>query len=88
MTEGRFEQKGFKRWCVQANACDEAVDVDACVETLRSTDRTDCVYDPVAGQACFDALREVTCLDVGLEVRVIDVPRDCEDTWVCGGGEP
>lgn len=84
MTEARFERKGWKRWCQQANNCDPGVDVDTCIETLRSTERTDCVYDPVAAETCFDALVSVTCIDLGLDVRVIDVPESCEQTWVCG----
>lgn len=86
MSEDRFERKGFERWCLQAANCDAAVDVPTCRDTLESTDRSDCVYDSVAAEQCFDALRSVTCIDLGLEVRVIDVPEACEQTWICGEG--
>lgn len=85
MSEDRFENVGLRRWCLQSNACDSDVDPDACMETLRSQDRAGCSFDPVAAQACHDALRSGVCIDVGLEVRVLDVPESCEETWVCGG---
>ncbi len=86
MTEDRFERRGIERWCVQAHNCDDQVDVDACVDTMRSTDRSGCVYDPEAAASCYEALIEVTCLEMGLGVRVIEVPPSCARTWICGEG--
>lgn len=83
-SEERFLVKGVGRWCDLSAQCAGTFTAEACVDVIRSTDRSGCDYDPVAGEQCFGELAAATCVeDDLLDVRYLDVPASCEATWVC-----
>ena len=61
--EERFLVDGIDRWCEQSSACSGTFEPTACVDELRSQDRTGCTYDDAAGKQCFEDLETAECLD-------------------------
>lgn len=83
-SEERFLVKAVGRWCELSAQCAGTFDAQACVDVIRSTDRTGCDYDPVAGEQCWTELAEATCVeDDLLDVRYLDVPPACEAAYLC-----
>lgn len=87
-SEERFEVKAVDRWCELSAACAGTFDAETCVDVIRTTDRTGCTYDPVAGRDCFDQLPDAACVeDDVLDVRYLDVPEACELAYTCSAQE-
>ena len=82
--EKRFEVVGIERICEQASACAGTYDASACVDLLRTTDRSKCDYDPKAARSCADAVEEARCVEVEpFAVSELEVPEDCQAAYDC-----
>ena len=86
--EERFLVDGVDRWCEHSAACSGTFEPEACVDVLRSQDRTGCTYDEDAGKRCYDELETAECFDDPLlDLAVLVVPESCERAYACEGDE-
>ena len=75
---------GVDRWCERSAECAGTFEVDACVDVFRTTDRSDCTYDPEMGKACYDELQEAACIeDELLGTSTLEVPESCDLAYLC-----
>lgn len=83
--EERFLVEGIDLWCEQSSACSGTFEPQACVDELRSQDRTGCTYDEDAGKRCYEELETAQCFDDPLlDLPVLVVPESCELAYDCG----
>jgi hypothetical protein len=83
-SEERFLVRGVERWCDRSAECAGTFEPDACIDAFRTTDRSDCTYDPEMGEACYDALEEAACVeDELLGTFTLEVPEACDATYAC-----
>ena len=86
MTEERFVVDGFQLWCERSADCTGTFEVDACIDVMRSTDRSSCSFDSAAAQQCTAELEDAKCVDDPLlDLPVLQVPESCDAVWTCGG---
>ena len=86
-SEKRFEAVAVEQLCEAAAACAGTYDAAACVDHLRTTDRSACDYDPAAAKACAGAIEGAACVDVEpFALRELEVPGDCQAAYDCSGG--
>jgi hypothetical protein len=86
--EKRFEVVGIERICEQASACAGTYDAAACVDALRTTDRSECDYDPAAAKACANTVEEARCVArEPFAVQELELPEDCQAAYDCPGAD-
>jgi hypothetical protein len=86
--EKRFEVVGIERLCEQASACAGTFDAAACVDHLRTTDRSTCDYDPAAAKACANDVEAAPCVPVEpFAMSALEIPEDCQAAYVCPGAD-
>lgn len=85
-SEERFLTEGLDEWCAEAAACEGGYTVEDCIDHIRTVDRSDCEYDPVAADACITDLQDAECLDLpALDTSSFDSPASCDEVWPgCG----
>lgn len=86
MSEPRFQVDGVDALCAEIAACTDHVEVDACVDEVRSTDRSTCDYDPSAAKDCIAELEGAACIvQVGSGRSSLEIPEVCAEVYPgCG----
>lgn len=83
-SERRFEVVGIERMCEAAAACAGSFEATTCVDRLRSTDRSDCDYDPKAAGDCMAEVEEAECGTVApYGIAQLQLPSACLEVYGC-----
>ena len=85
-SEERLLTEGLDEWCTEATACEGGYTIDACIDHIRTVDRSLCDYDPEAARACIADLPSATCTDLpALDTASFNSPESCDEIWEgCG----
>jgi len=87
-SEKKFLVNTTFEFCSLNEYCTESVITAACVDAIRSVDRSSCDYNPKAAKECHKALEEneATCeANLDIDTSTLVYPAICDEVWEgCG----
>jgi hypothetical protein len=81
-SEKKFQVETIPEFCSLNANCTEIIDAVACIDSLRTVDRSTCDYDPKAAKECQQLLEEATCEDNGdIGTYSLLYPESCDRVY-------